>query len=139
VSLSTTRADLVRAVFEGVALNTRWMHKYVERFAKRRFERIAFVGGGASSALWSQILADVLDREILPLEEPRLANVRGAGFAAAVALGRMTWDDIPSKVSYAGAFTPTAANRSRYDDHFDAFEDLYKKNKGIFAKLNRHA
>lgn len=137
VSLSTTRADLVRSVFEGVALNTRWMHKYVERFAKRRFESIAFVGGGATSALWSQILADVLDREIRPVAEPRLANARGAGFAAAVALGRMTWDDVPTRVHYAGSFQPASANRDRYDRLFGVFEDVYKKNKGIFAKLNR--
>jgi xylulokinase len=139
VSLSTTRADLVRSVFEGVALNTRWMHKYVEKFAKQRFSSIAFVGGGANSSLWSQILADVLDRDIRPVTEPRLANVRGAGFAGAVALGRMTWEDVPSRVQYAGTFTPSASNRARYDGMFDVFEDVYKKNKSLFARLNRDA
>ena len=35
VSLSTTRADLARSVFEGIALNTRWMLEAVERFTRR--------------------------------------------------------------------------------------------------------
>ena len=34
----TTRADLVRAVLEGVAYNSRWLHEAVERFAKRRLD-----------------------------------------------------------------------------------------------------
>lgn len=137
MSLTTNRCDLVRAVFEGVALNTRWMHKYVERFAKQRFESIAFVGGGANSELWSQILADVLDREIRPVKQPRLANVRGAGFIGAVALGHLAWDDIPGLVEHAGTFRPQAANREVYDRQFDAFEGVAKKTKGLFAKLNR--
>jgi xylulokinase len=138
LSLGSTRAEMVRATFEGVALNTRWMHKYVERFAKRRFESIAFVGGGANSPLWAQIMADVLDREIRPVVQPRLANVRGAGFAAAVALGYLDWDDIPSKVQYAGTFTPDRSNREVYDRHFDAFQEFARKNKSIYSKLNRH-
>jgi xylulokinase len=138
MSLGTTRAHLVRAVFEGVALNTRWMHKYTERFAKQRFETINFVGGGANSALWSQIMADVLQREIRPVVQPRLANVRGAGFAAAVALGHLDWSDVPSLVQFSGTFRPEAANAKVYDRHFKAFEQIYKKNKGIFADLNGH-
>ena len=35
VSLSTTRADLARSVFEGIALNARWMLDAVERFTRR--------------------------------------------------------------------------------------------------------
>ena len=50
VSLATGRADLVRSVLEGVALNTRWMNQATEKFTKRRFEHLNFVGGGARSA-----------------------------------------------------------------------------------------
>lgn len=138
MSLGTTRAHLVRAVFEGVALNTRWMHKYTERFAKHRFDTINFVGGGANSALWSQIMADVLQRDVRPVVQPRLANVRGAGFAAAVALGHLQWSEVSSLVEFSGTFRPQAANRAVYDRHFKAFEQIYKKNKGIFADLNGH-
>ena len=64
VSLSTTRADLARSVFEGIALNTRWMLEAVERFTRRGapagFSSLRFIGGGASSALWCQTMADVL-------------------------------------------------------------------------------
>ncbi len=98
MSLATGRAELVRSVLEGVALNTRWMNQATEKFTKRRFEHLNFVGGGARSPLWCQILADVLDRPIRQVADPVLANVRGAAFSASVALGHLQWDDIPSRI-----------------------------------------
>jgi xylulokinase len=68
--LQHRRAHLIRAVLEGVALNLRWLLPYVERFAGRRFETIRAIGGGAKSALWCQILADVLNRPIAQVENP---------------------------------------------------------------------
>lgn len=138
LGLGTTRADLVRAVFEGVALNARWMLVYAERFTKHRFDDgLTFIGGGAQSDLWSQILADVLDRPIRQAAAPRQANVRGAAFSAAVALGELSWHDIPSKVEIRETFTPDPANRKAYDALFEAFTEFYKKNKGIYAKLSK--
>jgi xylulokinase len=139
LGLATTRADLVRAVFEGVALNARWMLVYAEKFTKHRFDGLTFIGGGALSPLWCQIMADVLDRPIRQAAEPRLANVRGAAFTASVALGHLRWDDIPKRVGITETFTPDPAHRDRYDRAFAAFTDYYKRTKGLFAKLNRHA
>ena len=38
LSLSSTRSDMVRAVFDGVALNSAWLLGAVEKFSKRRFD-----------------------------------------------------------------------------------------------------
>ena len=91
LSLDTTRAQLVRAVLEGVALNARWMLDGVERFVRRPLPELRFIGGGALSDLWCQIFADVLDRRILRVADPvqrqrprrRLPRRRGPGRAAA--------------------------------------------------------
>jgi xylulokinase len=120
-----------------VALNTRWMNQATEKFTKRRFEHVNFVGGGARSPLWCQILADVLDRPIRQVVDPVLANVRGAAFSASVALGHLRWDDIPSRVEVVETYQPDPSTRATYDQLFDTFVDLYKKNKGLYAKLNR--
>ena len=141
LGLATTRAHLVRGVFEGVALNTRWMMEAAEKFVRKQrpdgFEHINFVGGGAKSPLWCQIHADVLNRPIRQVKDPVLANVRGAGFSAAVALGYLVWDDIPGKIEIERTFTPDPANREIYDRLFAHFVDLFKQNKGTFAALNR--
>ncbi len=142
MGLETTRAHLVRAVLEGVALNTRWMMESAEKFVKKQrpngFEHINFVGGGARSPLWCQILADVLDRPIRQVKDPVLANVRGAGFSAAVALGHIEWQDITARIQIEQTFRPDPANRAVYDALFESFVRLYDKNKGTFAKLNKH-
>src|SRR6202453_658733 len=90
ISLSTTRRDMVRAVFEGVALNSAWLLGAVEKYTKRRFPSLAFVGGGANSDLWSQIHADATGRTIRQIEDPVLANVRGAWLLTLLSLGYLT-------------------------------------------------
>jgi xylulokinase len=137
VSLGTGRPELVRSVFEGVALNTRWMNQATEKFTGRPFAHLDFVGGGARSPLWCQILADVLDRPIRQVADPVLANARGAAFCAAVALGHLRWEDVPARVEIAQTYTPDPTTRPVYDRLFDAFVGVYKKNKGLYAKLNR--
>ncbi len=136
VSLRTRREHLVRAVFEGVAYNTRWLLECVERFCGRRLEPIRAIGGGARSAPWCQIFADVLDRAIHQVADPLQANARGAGLVAAVALGRLTWADVAERVAVAREFRPDAAHRPRYDALFREFVTIYRKNRGIYARLN---
>ncbi len=135
LQLETTRADLVRAVYEGVALNTRWMLEAAERFTKQTFPHLTFVGGGARTALWCQIMADVLDRPVRRPADPVLANVRGAGLAAHVALGNLGWDEVADTVAIADTFQPDPTTRAVHDRHFAAFVDIYKKNKAIHASL----
>jgi xylulokinase len=130
VSLRTTRADLARAVFEGIALNTRWMKEAVERFARREldggFDELTFIGGGANSALWCQTLADILGCTIRQAEHPVLANARGAAMIAAISIGELTWDDVPKLVPIAASYQPDRASRSRYDQQYRAFRELYR-------------
>lgn len=137
IALTTTRATLVRATLEGVACNARWMHHYVERLVKDRVDDIAMIGGAAGSSLWCQIFADVLDREIRQIAEPRLANARGAALRAGVALGWFSWDEIPALVRTAATFTPNSANREVYDKMFKEFRGFYKANRKMYVRLNR--
>jgi len=136
LSLRTGRPEWLRSVYEGVAFNTRWLMGYLERFVGKRCDPIRFIGGGASSRLWCQIMADVLDREILQVVEPRACNARGAGLLASLARGHLTVEDIPGRVGIAERFVPTAANRGVYDEMFAVFLALYRKNAGIYRRLN---
>jgi xylulokinase len=136
-SLQTTRGHLVRAVMEGVAYNSRWLFTYVEQFVGRRLESLRIIGGGARSRLWCQIYADVLGRTIQQVDEPVLANARGAALQAALALGHLTVEEIPSLVPVARTYEPDTRNRGLYDELFQEFLALYKANKSVFARLNR--
>jgi xylulokinase len=136
ISLSTTRGDMVRAVFEGVALNSAWLLGAVEKYTKRQFPSLAFVGGGANSDLWSQIHADVMGREIRQITDPVLANVRGAGLLTHLALGHVRLADIPSMVEVKKVYTPNEDAGAVYAPLLKEFVNLYDKTKGIHKRLN---
>ncbi|MDA8357952.1 MAG: FGGY-family carbohydrate kinase [Actinomycetota bacterium] len=137
MSLSTTRDDMVRAVFEGVALNSRWLLGAVEKFVGRTFPSLAFIGGGAGSDLWSQIHADATGRTVRQMADPVLANVRGAGFLTLLALGRLEVADIPSKVAVRAEYHPDPDAAPVYEALAGEFVALYKQTKGIHRRLNR--
>lgn len=136
LSLATTRAELVRAVLEGVGYNSRWLLGYVEKFAKQRLDNIRIIGGGATSDLWCQTLADVMDRTIERVEEPLHAGIRGAALFAGVALGEVRTEEVRSLVTVDAVFTPDPAHRATYDRLYGEFPKLYKAQKGMFSRLN---
>jgi xylulokinase len=137
LSLSASRDDLVRAAFEGVALNTRWLLQAIERFTRHRLEPIRFIGGGARSDVWSQIFADVLGRSIEQVADPVNANARGSGLLAAVALGELTFEQVPDRVLVSRTYRPDPALKKLYDSLFREFVGLYRRNHRAFARLNR--
>jgi xylulokinase len=136
-ALHTTRAQLVRAVFEGVAYNSRWLLKYVEQFVGRRVTAINAVGGGAKSDVWCQIFADVLNRSIRQVKEPWLTSLRGAAWLASLALGEASLDDMGKHTPIAHTYTPNPDQRRLYDELFAEFVNIYQRNKPIYARLNR--
>jgi xylulokinase len=136
-SLQTTREQLVRAVFEGVAYNSRWLLKYVEGFVKRPVQAINMVGGGAKSNIWCQIQADVLNRPIRQMKDPIEVNVRGAAMLASAALGYLHYDEIALHVPVANTYMPNPDHRKIYDELFREFTAIYESNKKIYARLNR--
>lgn len=136
LTLSTTRADIIRAFLEGVALNTRWLMKPVEKFLGRPVPKIHLVGGGAASNVWCQIFADVLGIEVLQVKDPIQANARGAAFIAAAGLGEIALTDVAELVEIAHRYVPDAERRVVYDESFDAFLSIYRQMKSVYAKLN---
>lgn len=138
MSLNTTRSQLVRAVLEGVAYNTRWLLGAVEKFTGRPLDPIRMIGGGALSDVWCRIHANVLNRSVAKVKDPLLANVRGAALLAAASLGYTTFADIGNNVDVEQVFTPEPANRKLYDTLFREFVACYKQNRKICARLNRN-
>jgi xylulokinase len=136
ISLETTREDIVRAFLEGVALNSRWLLSPAGKFIGRNLTQLNFIGGGAKSDVWSQILADVLNVTIRQLRDPIQANARGAAFIAAVGLGHLAFEDIPQMVEFKASYTPNSKNRMLYDELFTEFVKFYHRNKAGYKRLN---
>jgi len=136
LSLAHTRPDLLRSILEGVAFNSRWLLQTVEAFTKQPLGPIVVIGGGATSDLWCQIHADVMQRPVRRVEDYRHAGTRGVALVSAVSLGLLDVETIHDLVSVEQEFTPDPSVAPVYDELYDAFVAMYKATKGIHAKLN---
>jgi xylulokinase len=112
LSLATDASDLVRAVLEGVAANSAWLFGHVETFTKHRLEPVRLLGGGAQSDLWAQIYADVLNRRIERVEDPLVAQVRGAALLAWSRVRSRSLDELVTTPPVS-LFEPTNADAYR--------------------------
>ena len=81
VSHTTTRADLLQAVLEGVALALADAQSCLDDPGSP----VAVIGGGARSLSWVQIIADALGRELVVYREAAAAAPFGAARLARMA------------------------------------------------------
>ncbi len=136
LSMSTTRDDIIRSVYEGVAYNSRWLLRAVESFIGHPCRRVVFIGGGARSRLWAQIHADVLQRPIVQATDPSMANVRGAGLLALLSLGLIRREDIPNLVPLKDPVEPNPQAEGIYMPLYREFLNIYTKTRRIYRRLN---
>lgn len=136
LSLDHTREDLLRAIYEGVGFNIKWSLQVVEKLVGKT-EKINFIGGGANSDVWSQILADILDRNIVQMSEPDLAGAKGSAIVSMVGLGVLkSFADAIPLIKIKKNFTPRPENKEIYDKLFNEYMKIYKRNKEMFRSLN---
>ena len=129
LSVTTTTADLVRAVLEGVASNSAWLLGYVEKFAGRTLTPLRLLGGGAQSGEWCQIFADTLDRTVEQVPQPMVAQLRGAALMAGVTLGSHHLDEVAALCPTGRTFEPNAGVNSLYAHRRAQFPTLYKRDR----------
>lgn len=134
LSLSSTPPEAIRAVMEGVGFNLRWLAIYVEKLIGRPFSELNFIGGGARSPVWCQILADVLGRTIRQVADPDYAIVRGAAMAALMGLRLIRLEEIPGKVQIEREFVPDASHCREYDRLFAEFLRSYRTTRPLFRR-----
>jgi len=87
LELRHTRADVLRAVLEGINLNIGLVCDALEKGTGAPFEELRAIGGGAKSRVWLRILASVLGKRVTTLTTSQEANCLGAAMTAYVALG----------------------------------------------------
>jgi xylulokinase len=129
LSITSNTADMIRAVMEGVAANSAWLFRYVEKFAGTRLAPVRLVGGGAQSALWCQIFADTLGCEVHQVRDPMVAQLRGMALMASVSLKRRNFDDLKSVATPVQVFHPMPDASTMYRGRAGDLESLYERDK----------
>lgn len=123
LSRKTDRADMLRAVLEGIAFSVRELGDQMGWDLRGKTVRTA--GGGARSDFWMQMLADVLGCEIQRLGHEQ-SGVAGGAIMAAVATGAFA--SYPAAIDHcvrtAGSFSPNTAASAAYEAIYQDFKKL---------------
>jgi xylulokinase len=131
LSFAHTRADLTRAVMEGVVLEIRDMLEQW-RGAGLDVDSLRIAGGATRSALWNQIQADVYGR---PVETLRVSESTSLGAAILAGLGAGVFAALPEAVDamvhVSDRIEPVAA-------HHRCYEELYRAYAQTYAGLAAH-
>jgi ribulose kinase len=127
LSLAHGPGHIFRALYEATACGTR--HILADAGAHGlQVERVFIGGGGARSALWLQIHADVLKQPIHLTRESESCAL-GSAMTAAVAAGFYRDFDEAARamVVIERVVEPNQANVGIYDDVFNRYVDLYQR------------
>lgn len=129
------RANMVRAVIEGVAFNLRTGLVAFEE-AGHSFERIDAIGGAAKSPLVAQILADTWRLNVVPSAIGDHATSLGAAAVAALGAGIIQQHEVPAFVGKpAGSGVAPALDAAENDRRYALFMDAYRRLEGWFDEL----
>jgi xylulokinase len=138
LGLNTGKRQMIRSVLEGVAFHKRWMLEAMEKKIPRQ-ETIRFVGGGAKSEVWCQIMADVTGRNIETIANTQNVGTIGATAVCGVGLNLFnSFQEAKTFIPVEKVYTPNRKHRAMYDRNFDVFTRLYDHNKKLFLALNEN-
>ena len=132
LSASHTRAHVVRAILEGVALSLRDTFTIFEEM-KVPVKNIRLGGGGARSKLWRQIQADVYGHEVEIVEAEE-----GAAYGAAIlaGVGAKIWPSVDAACERTVRVKERVAARPDVvqvmDQTYSAYRRVYAATKAIF-------
>lgn len=135
LSMAHGRAEMIRAVLEGVAFNMRWILD-VLRGEGIAIRSMRVIGGGMRSALWRQIMADVYN---LPLLRPQLdsaATSLGAAVAGGIGVGLFAgYEVVEQLIPAQPAEQPDPARAALYESLYPLYQRTYAALKPIYDDL----
>ncbi|MGH7161158.1 MAG: FGGY-family carbohydrate kinase, partial [Acetobacteraceae bacterium] len=128
----TTRADLTRAVLEGVAFALADGIDVLEE-SGGRIETLSVTGGGARSALWGRILAAALGRRLLYHPGGEIGPALGAARLGRIALGDGTVAELCPAPPLQRVQEPEPDLGAMLAPRRTLFQHLYRDLRGAFA------
>ena len=129
-----SREHLTRAVMEGVAFGLRDSFELIKAAGLEKIGQVRVTGGGSNSPIWRQIIADVLDVELVGVNTAE-GSAFGAAILAAVGSGAYsTVQEACSEIIQITEGTTPGKERSAYQDCYQAYRDLYPALKATFHR-----
>jgi xylulokinase len=121
--LGTTRGDIHRAFLEAIAYGFR-SHFEILAQGGVQIGSVRITNGGSKSRLWREILADVLNRDLISI-----INHPGASYGAAIMAGIgggviKDWSYVAGSLEQGEVISPNPNNVARYAERYQEFVAL---------------
>lgn len=131
---TTNKADMVRAVMEGVTLESRHMLENLEGTGVAVNDVMVVAGGASKSPQWCQIIADIFNKKIRTCKVTDTALIGTAGVAF-IGLGEFgsVREAIENMVELGDIVEPIPENVAVYDKVFKVYKESYFALKGVEA------
>jgi len=136
LTLRHGRGHMTRALLEGVSFGLKDIFSLIQNAGLGPIHQVRASGGGTKGALWRQILASVLEAELVTVN-----TSEGAAFGAALlaGVGAGAWSDVPSACAAAiritGSTPPDPAQVDAYRKAYPLYRELYPALKPGFDKM----
>ena len=136
LTLRHGRGHLTRAVLEGVAYGLKDSYLLIRDLGAGAIRQVRASGGGVKGALWRQILASVLETELVTVN-----TTEGAAFGAALlaGVGAGAWPNVPAAcaqvVKITGTTQPDPAQIEAYRKGYEVYHGLYPILRDTFRKM----
>jgi xylulokinase len=133
------RGHLVKAAYEGVAYNLRWILENYKRDFGFDPPVLKVIGGGALNPEWMQIISDVTKKRIEVPEYPEIAGAIGAAMCVAVGLGVCkSFSEVKNLLRIKSSYSPHPENFLIYDRLFASYQSLYFSLERVYREINSH-
>lgn len=128
MSMDTTREDMTLAVLEGVAFGLRDSLEVARKIGADP-GRTKICGGGAKSALWRKIIANVMNMKVDIIE-----SEEGPGYGAAI-LAAVGCGVFPSVEAAAESLVKVTATEEPDEELVKKYEEKYQKFRKLYPAL----
>ncbi len=125
LSFSHSRADMLRAVMEGVIFEFRYMFEKLKKSGVS-IEKLTFTGGASKSDIWTQIVSDIFNAEVRRVEVAD-ATLIGAAILAGKGVGvyENTKMGVEAMVKFRNAAVPEKTDNEKYEKLFKVYSAAY--------------
>ena len=135
ISLRHTKADIYRAILEGVGYGIRHNLEVMEEEGVKP-GRILATGGGTKNDLWMQIVSDITRVELV-IPKEQIGASYGDAFMAGVGIGLFhNLTEIDRWVQIGKIVQPDFEASGKYDFNYRLFRSLYENTKPLMHDLS---
>lgn len=137
ITMVHTREHLMRAVYEGIGYNLRWILENYQADYGFACDNFRIIGGGALDEGWMQIIADITGKSFSVVRDPRNAGAVGAAVVALIGLGELSgFSQAKDFVQIQREYKPNPANRAIYNKLFSDYKEIYHGLEQVYKKAN---